>query len=184
MPEIAPPIQFPIPPVEQVTGDFQPLIPHLFQAVLQTQARVILETGTDVGDSTRIWSAALAQYTGGHVTSVDIKGPKDGWWHPPLHYNITCIKHDALTYDWHTLADIIFLDDEHSHEHVAKELVKYAPWVRPGGLLLLHDTQHSEFGPGILMAVKEFVEPRGLPFRQVPVAHGLGIIEMPLTWRG
>jgi predicted O-methyltransferase YrrM len=55
--------------------------------------------------------------------------------------------------------DFVFVDAEHTHDAVTRDLAAWWPKVRPGGLLAGHDYAHFE---GVTAAVDEFVANRGL----------------------
>ncbi|GAA1218663.1 class I SAM-dependent methyltransferase [Prauserella alba] len=40
---------------------------------------------------------------------------------------------------WRTPADLVFIDGGHTEEAADADLAGWAPWVRPGGLLAIHD---------------------------------------------
>lgn len=71
-------------------------------------------------------------------------------------------------------ADLLFIDTSHEYEHTLAELRLYVPKVRPGGIVLLHDTDPEEW-PGVSKALDEF----GMPWYDHPGWHGLGVIEVP-----
>lgn len=37
-------------------------------------------------------------------------------------------------------ADIVFIDSSHEYAHTCAEIVAYEPLVRPGGVMVFHDT--------------------------------------------
>lgn len=41
-----------------------------------------------------------------------------------------------------TPIDLLFLDGDHAHDAVARDVREWAPKIRPGGLLAMHDVQH------------------------------------------
>jgi predicted O-methyltransferase YrrM len=51
-------------------------------------------------------------------------------------------------------ADIIFIDADHSYESVKKDILKYTPKLKKGGLLTGHDIDY----PGVNKAVKELIK--------------------------
>lgn len=79
--------------------------------------------------------------------------------------------------------DWIYLDGDHTYEHVAKELPIYWDLVRSGGLLCGHDyvvTGEHPSQPGFIYGVKqavdEFVASNGLKLHITSEPHGF------LTW--
>jgi len=73
--------------------------------------------------------------------------------------------------------DVLFLDGDHSSEGAARDYEMYAPLVRPGGVIALHDIDSTSEGSGMPMLWRslrdrhesvEFVD-------RVHPPHGLGI---------
>ena len=86
-----------------------------------------------------------------------------------------------------TVTDLLFIDTSHQYRHTLDELTVYGPRVKPGGVILLHDTD-LEVAPGsvsdedknfpVRRAVVEWCDKVGLvpSFREG--WHGLGVIEV------
>jgi predicted O-methyltransferase YrrM len=53
--------------------------------------------------------------------------------------------------------DFVFLDDDHSEEHVFEELNAWWPKIKKGGILAGHDYSESNW-PGVVSAVKRFTK--------------------------
>lgn len=122
----------------------------LWDAVLETGAKRIVETGTNLGNGTRTLATAALK-TGGHVWTIDKRKPRYGWdryWPVP---NLTFHRQDVMEIrDWPMELDVLFLD---SHDegtdilsHVGHEFDVFGPRVRPGGRILVHDISHRVFG--------------------------------------
>ena len=48
---------------------------------------------------------------------------------------------------WRTALSLLFIDGGHAEEHAQNDYSGWAPWVMPGGLLVIHDVfQHPEDG--------------------------------------
>jgi cephalosporin hydroxylase len=43
--------------------------------------------------------------------------------------------------------DVLWIDGDHSHEGVRRDVQMYGPLVRPGGIIALHDIQRSDLFP-------------------------------------
>lgn len=165
------------PPISQVTADFQQYVDIIYDCVIKLNAKTILEVGTDLGDSTRIFATALNE-TGGYIWTVDIKPPQ---WSPVLMVgfpNVHVITSDIKDLKWDKQLDILFLDSDHHYQHVLTELDCFGKWVRKNGLIILHDTHHSEFGTQITQAMTEYASGKSYPIKDYPFGHGLGIIEV------
>ncbi|MBE3039727.1 MAG: glycosyltransferase [Chloroflexi bacterium] len=60
--------------------------------------------------------------------------------------------------------DFVFIDGDHSHEGVSRDLRAWYPKVRPGGFISGHDWRHPAFPQwGVELAVKEFAQRLCLP---------------------
>ena len=158
-----------------ITNDYTGLEGILYNSVLQTRAKKVLELGSDVGDSTRIFAEALKE-TGGRLFTVDIIAPK--WQQADMDQfeNITVITANTLELDWNEPIDLLYIDDNHDYAHVIQELNKFGSFMREDGRILLHDVYHDKYGVGILRAVYEYGRDRGLPFKVWPYSRGLAEI--------
>ena len=163
--------------VPQTTNDFALLRSMLWQLVVRRGWRRILEVGTDVGDTPRLFSAALT-HTGGRLWTIDLKPPVNDWpktWTVP---NVTFLTGDSLTVPWTEPLHAVFLDGNHHADHLWKELERFGPCVEVGGALLLHDTCHGEYGKGILDTLRRWTLKEQLPWTEYPYQHGLAVIEV------
>lgn len=150
----------------------------------ELQAEHVIELGTRTGVSTIAWLHALTA-TGGRLTSIDINerpdiGEYDHW---------TFVQGDDL--DPRIVADldpaeIVFIDTSHLYEHTVAELNVYRWLVKPGGMIVLHDTELRQpiGAPArppypVKTAVVEFCEANDLDWMNVPYCFGLGIVRMP-----
>jgi len=71
--------------------------------------------------------------------------------------------------------DILWIDGDHSLQGIRDDWEYWEPFVKPGGLILLHDVQHRLFG------VKDFWEEIPYPKSILPLnASGVGIVNKPL----
>lgn len=165
-------------------SDINEHLPTLVEAVHQLNAHHVIELGTRGGVSTVAFLYALTK-TGGRLTSVDIDPPPPGLEHDQW----TFIQGDDLapgTVEQLADADIVFIDTSHHYEHTRRELNLYKWLVRPGGLLILHDTELAhpmDSPPGdpsypVKRAVLEFVESEGREWWNDARWPGLGIIRM------
>jgi predicted O-methyltransferase YrrM len=59
---------------------------------------------------------------------------------------------------WRTPIDLLFLDGDHSYEAVRRDFLDWAPKIRPGGILCLHDAVH-EVHEGPRRVVEELIRP-------------------------
>jgi len=158
-------------------------LPRLVELVETLHAQHVVELGTRTGVSTVAFLHALEQ-TGGRLTSVDIAPAPDIGEHP----NWLFIQGDDL--DPHVLrridpADIVFIDTSHLYEQTVQELGVYRWLVKPGGVIVCHDTELAQPegappSPRFLVrrAIEEFVADNGFDWINIPECWGLGIIKV------
>jgi predicted O-methyltransferase YrrM len=160
----------------------------LFGAAARYPACQVLEIGVGTGQSTTAFLAA-AELTGGHLWSVDISASclflleyvqsgRPGPW--------TFILGDAADQAVSGRApdsvDVLFIDSSHTYAQTRTELETYVPRVRPGGMVLLHDTtwQFADRpGAEVADALNETLPRLGLSWRELGGENGLGLIEIP-----
>ncbi len=132
--------------VRRVQGgwtDIRLHLPYLFETALEYPEFRLLELGTRDGNSTSAFLAA-ADEVNGKVWSVDIDD---------LSIEDKIISLFSATKKWefkktNDLAirteipfDIIFIDTSHDLYHTILELRHFGQMVKPGGRILLHDTE-------------------------------------------
>ena len=129
----------------------------LHDLVLKTNARVALELGTKLGNSTLAMAEAV-KLTRGLLVSIDIDpcsiaharvsnyGLTDYW---------SFIHADDMDVDWTEPLDMLFIDSSHDEKHTYEEIVKYSSFVRPRGVIALHDTRSF---PGVWRAIQKFLD--------------------------
>ena len=164
-------------------SDFYEHVPFVAGLVTRLRAKTVIELGTRTGVSTAGWLFGLAQ-TGGHLWSVDLDPEPDlgitaGW---------TFIQGDDLSSEVFGRlpdADIVFIDTSHEYRHTLAELHLYRWKVRPGGLMVLHDTELPRpLGTPRLprfpvkTAIEQFCHDEGLSWSNRPNNFGLGVIEV------
>jgi cephalosporin hydroxylase len=158
-------------------------LPRFVAMVLERDAQHVIELGTRTGVSTIAWLDGLSQ-TGGRLTSVDIdERPAIGEFE---HWSF--IQGDDLDPDVVAQldeCDILFLDTSHLYDHTVAELRIYRHLVRPGGILVCHDTmlERPEGAPArprfpVACAIEEFCRDEGLQWRNIPECWGLGVIQL------
>lgn len=157
-------------------------LPRMVALVDELNAQHVIELGTRTGVSTIAWLHALEK-TGGKLTSIDID------LQPPIgvHDHWTFIQGDdcdpAIIATLEP-ADIVFLDTSHHYQHTRTELALYKWLVKPGGLLVCHDTElaRPEGAPAgdpvfpVKRAIEEFVAAEGRDWLNIPECWGLGLI--------
>ena len=171
----------PIDTIPQTTQDFLPYKELLYQLIVVNKFTKVLETGTDVGDSTRIFSSAL-QATQGQLVTVDLKPPMNDWPKDWPIKNIQFLQGDSRQVKLTQEIDLLFLDAHgsgtNSYDQIKAELAGLGVWVRVGGKIVLDDVFHSEFGTGIRKAFEEFAQLALIPWTIYPQSHGLAVLEV------
>jgi len=124
--------------------------PVLAAHAMQIGARNILELGALHGDTT-LPLLLGAYYSDGHVHTVDMTPSK---FNPPAMLKARWHMHQGEAHMFlrnlpaHVIFDLVWLDDEHSYEHVVTELQALAPHLHRDSIVLLHDTavgvEHEE----------------------------------------
>lgn len=163
------------------SSDIQGHLEMFVSLVAELDATKVIELGTRGGVSTVAWLYALQGR--GHLWSVDLDpAPFD---YPDWTFIEGDDCSDAVLAQMPAEADIVFIDTSHAYDHTLKELEKYTPLVRPGGRVLLHDTEllyPEGIGPSIPFPVKRAIETfcgrHGLQWTNYEHCNGLGIVEV------
>ena len=158
-------------------------LPRFVEMVDELQAQHVIELGTRTGVSTIAWLHAL-EGTGGRLTSVDIDAKPDiGDW--PHWEFIQGDDTDPEVITRLAPADIVFLDTSHLYEHTVVELRLYRWVVKPGGLIVCHDTELPlpEGAPPrplfpVKTAVRESCEQEGFQWCNFSDCWGLAVIRV------
>jgi predicted O-methyltransferase YrrM len=138
----------------------------LVAEVRRLSPKVVVEIGTHRGGSLYCWAAVAARDA--HLVSIDIPNDAEGigsraadearfrgFLRPGQ--TLTCIRSDShLPSTRAALArdlggreiDFLWIDGDHSYEGVRADFALYAPLVRPGGLIALHDIHPNPDFPG------------------------------------
>ena len=141
------------------------------------QAQVIIELGVRGGNSTCAFLAGIERSGSGQLWSVDIAAPEvpSEWYALPFWHLLVADDASSHAAAWCPGgADVLFIDTSHDYWHTRAELELYVRKVRPGGIVLLHDSDPEEW-PGVSRALDGF----GMPWYDHPGWHGLGVIEVP-----
>lgn len=164
-------------------SDIQNHLPRFVDLVETTGASHVIELGTRSGVSTIAWLHALEGR--GRLTSIDIdEKPAIG-----DHGHWRFIQGDDLAprvLEQLEPADIVFIDTSHFYDHTVAELDAYLALVKPGGRIVLHDTQlrRPHGSPSrplfpVRTATAEFCEKHGFDWIEYPDSWGLAVIDIP-----
>ena len=153
----------------------------LYNEVLRTHAKVVVEFGTHLGNSTRTFAAALRK-SGGRLWTVDI-APVGAWYNQSELHNVEVVTADSQNWEWAgPPIDILFLDDHNDEtdilKHVAHELAVYGKKVRVGGSIFVHDVYHGKFGEPTMEVLLNWCNTYQLPMHIYPGSHGMAQIEV------
>lgn len=168
----------------KMPSDINEHLPTFVALCEELHAKFVIELGVRSGVSTVAWLHGLTQ-TGGALWSVDISPPPDL---PPDRWvflrgdDRSPIILDLLPHP----VDIVFIDTSHEFGHTATELELYRPLVRPGGRIVLHDTEvelpdgiNSAIRYPVRTAIDRFCRAWGWAWSNREHNNGLGIIEVP-----
>jgi SAM-dependent methyltransferase len=167
----------------RIPSDIVDHLPRFYEMVTSRNVKHVIELGTRSGVSTIAWLHALAQ-TGGKLTSVDIdQRPAIG---DHAHWSfIQGDDCDPKIMAQLEPADVVFIDTSHLYDHTLRELNLYKRLVKPGGLMVLHDTMLEQpigAPPSprfpVRVAIEEFCAAEGLTWTEFKDSWGLGVIEL------
>ena len=130
--------------------DIEEHLPFLRDVCYRVEAKIILELGTRFGNSTLAFLQA-AQVLGAKVISIDIEDcSKAGFGYPNWEYH----QMNDLDFEINEDIDVLFIDTSHTFGQTLAELDKFAPKVKNGGVILLHDTIAT---PDVYAAIKYYL---------------------------
>ena len=129
---------------ERITSTPSDIVGHvryMSALAVSMNAQKVVELGVRWGTSTVAWLHGLEQ-TGGRLWSIDIDPAPDWLQHPAWSfYRGDDLSAGALDWIPSYDLDIVFVDTSHMFEQTTRELLTYAQFVRPGGVIVLHDTE-------------------------------------------
>lgn len=169
----------------RLSTDIHEHLVTLFNLVTMINGRLVVELGVNTGESTVALLEAV-EATDGEVISVDIEDP-----HPQVRpmldsYGLTkrwtFYKSDDIVFGLHwpkaKQADLIFVDTCHEYFHTKEEIRIYEPILRPGGIMVFHDT--VTFFDGVQKPIFEFLAThKNWSYENKPNCNGLGILRKP-----
>ena len=165
------------------TSDIQGHLPRLRDIVIELGAQVVVELGVRSGRSTVALLAGVEQ-TGGRVWSCDVDAMSLEWVPDEVrsHRQWAFVGSDdlAAVESAPRPVDVLFVDTSHEYEHTLAELRAYGPLVRPGGAVVLHDTDEGLW-PDCARAVKDWFDadaPDGARLEFHPGHNGLTIVRL------
>ena len=158
----------------------------LYSIVLGMESKNVFEFGA--GFSTQSMIEAL-KLTGGNLTSVDMRTVESRTDFP---FNFENDNKDIWTFhngnsldvvptlDHSKCYDIVLHDGSHTGSEVTKDLDNIVPFVKTGGLILIHDTTHYELGPEMRKGVtnSKLIKEYKHDGSTLPYGYGLTIIRL------
>jgi len=126
---------------------------------VELDLKTVLELGTRGGEST-IALLEAAKKKGGIVYSIDIDPCLEA--KAKIHaYRLdkywVFIQGDDLKVEWNRAIDHLFIDTMHTYISTIKELEKFEPYVKNGGIIVLHDIVSH---PEVLLAINDYARNR------------------------
>lgn len=182
-------------------------LPTFVQQIKDLNATKVIELGVRFGVSTIAFLHGL-EATNGHLWSVDGDIPFSDWEDDTdllgqyLDGSSSTLDNWTFIHMWDTDptllellphdVDILFIDTSHIYAETLRELTTFTSFVRPGGLILLHDTEVDPIegenveGPvkpegdqphfPVFIAISEFCEHNALMWKNDHRCNGLGTI--------
>lgn len=167
-------------------SDIVDWMPTLHDTVARYPQAQVLELGVRSGNSTAAFLAAV-DAVDGHLWSVDINWPSvPDWWRETGRWTLLVGDdvNPALTPDLPERVDVLFIDTSHHYEHTLAELRAHVGRVKPGGTVLMHDTE-LEMPDGyrgeplpVARALNDFCAETGLTWTNNTGCYGLGVIRI------
>lgn len=163
-------------------SDIAAHLPYLHDTVVRLQAKAVVELGTRYGNSTSALLAGVTE-TGGHLWSIDPRPMtpdtyRDAPWTLIAQSDMEPYVVDLVP----ARLDVLFIDTSHTYAHTFAELMIYGERVRPGGVILAHDTEFTmdgEDGFPVARALDFYCRMNGLAWVNRPGSFGLGVLEIP-----
>lgn len=163
----------------QEKGSFSKHLLTLYSLAIGCSARLMAEIG--IGASTRALLAAGAE-TGGRLYSLSSNIER----HTPLLslYPVTKRWRLSLTTPQRFIAalpeplDLVLHRGGTREADTLADLLGFLPKMRRFGLILVHDTQHPRFGPGLMRAIEEASKRHRFSATTLPFAGGLTVLRV------
>ena len=144
---------------ERAQADIVGHLPFLYETACSYDGVQVIELGVRRGNSTSAFLAAVHKKHG-HLWSVDVQRSVRNlvpqWWHDLDYWTL----HTGRSLGARALqkapreCDVLFLDASHTETY--EELQAYAPRVRPGGMVLAHDTDNPLFDGEVSRAMDHY----------------------------
>lgn len=138
--------------------------------------KVVVELGVRWGNSTTAFLAAVND-SGGHLYSVDVLSPSGGanvYLETEPNWTFFLGDDMDIVKNWSKPIDHLFIDTTHVFEHTLSELREWGKWLKPEGIVTLHDVSNTE----VMSAINKFMEdtPDKYDITIFPGSYGLGLL--------
>lgn len=167
--------------------DINEYLLSLYWASMQMNAKTIVELGA--GQSTYALLVAAIE-TDGILYSIDV----DEEYKAPLrnypqgkeflkHKSLIQIAGDDIEVveTWDKEIDFLLIDTSHLYDHTKRELETWPDFVRPGGIIAMHDTAHKKgFKIGCRTALNEWLQ--DVPKNKYTAIHLLDTKHIGMTF--
>lgn len=150
---------------------------------------VVLEIGVRHGISTMALLTAMRE-TGGRLISLEIdpewamdaldcvrRANLEPWW------DLQIVDSAAYKLPEQLTLDLLWIDGSHQEEDVRRDFIRYAPRVRQGGFIAMHDYYYlvdatDEKDSGVKRIVEEARATRAYEILVLPWSHGLVLMRV------
>lgn len=166
-------------PYERIAAagtDMSAHMQRLRDEVVRTNAQQVIELGVRSGVSTVALLTGLDE-TGGSLWSCDVGNIRVDDYvrkHPRWTFVPGDDCSDEVVAQAPPSCDVLFIDTSHTRPHTKRELDLYAPKVKPGGVIICHDTCDG----GVIVPLWRFYRKHGRAFDDVPHSYGLGVVQL------
>jgi len=151
-------------------------LPYLRDTVVRLNAQTVIELGVHTGQSTVAFLTGLVE-TGGRLWSCDVAWPK-----PPVDTlfetfpdTATFVLGDSQSVSQYAPSSVDLLLVDAALENRFQDLMTYGHLVKPGGVILVHDTERVE----VRQAIAAYLQDRPCKnFTHIDYGHGLAVIEV------
>jgi predicted O-methyltransferase YrrM len=170
-------------------NDIKDEMPYLLTRAHRYTRPDILEIGVRTGRSTSAFLAGIAEGGGGHLYSIDAADPQvPASWAASGYWSFTRARSEDVTPElagWPSGFDIVFIDGDHQVAAVLGDLRRFVPYVKPGGVVLCHDTRlpcATGEAPEVARALDLFCAEYHLAARELPWQPGVTVRPGRVTW--
>ena len=162
--------------MKQMRRAMNPFVLTLYEIVLESKPEVVFEIGVRAAQSTRSILSALKESGQGKLYSCDVKDYSNRVIPEDLkeRWDYKVMPSGDYVKEWKLPIDILLIDGAHDYDNAKLDFDNYSPFVKEGGLILMHDICHGEpYGVG-----KFFNE---IKWPKIALAYfaGMAIIQKP-----